>query len=353
MPKPKRNSSIDVKKLPILNELDVRYAPDYPLFHFQFGAYGTTNIMIWGGPGMGLEDALEEAAGYLADHAPGHIYKHGDPHLQELIDEVLEEKGKTRAQWEQGLEDQSQWAYDIEQEAFADLTQTESGYLTSYEWYVNELGPGDELFGKVFEATVDRELENLDDRDIEKMNKVAKAAGLSVQWEPFEGDTTQNPAGRGADYSLDELADLFDLPEWDDVEEANSDRIAEMVSGIEDEDERLEQEQAEQEELYRTYKNAVEAGATHDLLALGLDLREKKNGKFEVFPEKSWNDAAAKLTELVNGIGMFHFSSLKEFLSSGPYTARQAVLSHLFYAKRYAEVYGGSDAEDLYERNFR
>lgn len=44
---------------------------------------------------------------------------------------------------------------------------------------------------------------------------------------------------------------------------------------------------------------------------------------------KRWEDAADKIRETINGVGYFTFYSLREFLESGPYTARQAALSHL------------------------
>jgi hypothetical protein len=40
-------------------------------------------------------------------------------------------------------------------------------------------------------------------------------------------------------------------------------------------------------------------------------------------------------------------------LSSGPYTAKQAVLSHLGYIKRYPDVYGSTGARQLYENAWR
>lgn len=51
--------------------------------------------------------------------------------------------------------------------------------------------------------------------------------------------------------------------------------------------------------------------------------------------------------------GDFHFDSLREFLASGPYTARQAVLSHLGYLKRHPHVYGGPSPRQMYEQHWR
>lgn len=77
---------------------------------------------------------------------------------------------------------------------------------------------------------------------------------------------------------------------------------------------------------------------------------DKRRYDFKIVPSNSWDDAANKIRETINGVGTFHFNNLREFLSSGPYTARQAVLSHLGYIKRYPDVYGGSGARQLYDR---
>ena len=60
-----------------------------------------------------------------------------------------------------------------------------------------------------------------------------------------------------------------------------------------------------------------------------------------------------KIRETINGVGDFHFSSLREFLDSGPYTARQAVLGHLRSIRSYPAVYGGSGAHQMYEQHWR
>lgn len=69
---------------------------------------------------------------------------------------------------------------------------------------------------------------------------------------------------------------------------------------------------------------------------------------FKVMPETSWNDAAEKILETINGVGLFEFRSLRDFLDSGPYTAREAVLSHLHYIRRYPDVYGGPSVISMF-----
>lgn len=93
-----------------------------------FGAIGSTCLMVWADS---LDDALEEAAGWLADHAPGHIMaRWGEEHTA-LVKEACEEAGLAWPMPEGADEEEYYRAFE---EAEADLTYTESGYLTSYEW---------------------------------------------------------------------------------------------------------------------------------------------------------------------------------------------------------------------------
>ena len=110
------------------------------VFLFWFGAVGSTPVLVFNDS---LEDALEEAAGVLVDEGMvGHIMEHGSAALQELYDEAAEDLPED-ATFE-----------EVQQAAEADLTYTESGMLTSYEWGVNELHAPDPLLGKAFKAAV-------------------------------------------------------------------------------------------------------------------------------------------------------------------------------------------------------
>ncbi len=88
-----------------------------------FGSSGSTYLMCWA---RSLEDALETCAGWLADNAPGLIMKHDDPELTELYREACVELDLDP--------DDSESYSEAYEQATADLTYTESGYLTSYEW---------------------------------------------------------------------------------------------------------------------------------------------------------------------------------------------------------------------------
>lgn len=110
---------------------------DGGIYDFQF-SNGCGNI-----PGItrvsvharSCEDALELAAEWLADNAPGLIMPEGDEHLEELRREACEEAGlpyppSDDADWEEYYE-------LFDRTAHADLTYTESGYLESWNWYVD------------------------------------------------------------------------------------------------------------------------------------------------------------------------------------------------------------------------
>lgn len=180
-----------------------------------------------------------------------------------------------------------------------------------------------------------------------------------------------NPAGAGGSdvLPLHKIAKLFGLPDLDDLVELNADYIAEQAHAAqraaeaEGEDAEKAWEEAShaaENEIVDKWSDAVLAAATELFGAHGLDLEERKpRGKalriweYKVVPQENWRDAADKIRGTINGVGMFHFSSLKEFLDSGPWTAREAVLQHLSMVRRYPDVYGTSSARRLYEGGWR
>lgn len=102
-------------------------------FVFHFGTYGT-HVLAYGR----LEDALEDAAAWLAKNAPGHLT---EPDYKQAMEELAEE-------FEDGNVDEER----VTQHAEADLTYTESGWLLSYEWRVTELHSPEELLAFVQNA---------------------------------------------------------------------------------------------------------------------------------------------------------------------------------------------------------
>jgi hypothetical protein len=118
------------RRVELVNPTDRNYTRHRFVLHF--GAYGWTRLMVCADS---LDDAIEIAAEHLAAYAPGHVMKMwGDEH-KGLIKDVCEEKGIAFPDGFEALEDEVKNA--ICDEAEADLTRTESGFLTSYEWGVS------------------------------------------------------------------------------------------------------------------------------------------------------------------------------------------------------------------------
>lgn len=160
--------------------------------------------------------------------------------------------------------------------------------------------------------------------------------------------------------NIDQLAKLLDLPDWDRIDELNQQHYWEMSQGITDEDEQLEAERAAQEDVYNQWYDAVESTAERLFEEHGLELHqtgkqgtEKRRYDFKIVPQNSWDDAANKLRETINGVGDFHFNSLSEFLKAEASTARRAVLSHLGSVKKYPHVFGGLGARQMYDQAWR
>lgn len=143
------------------------------LFRFGFGTVGTTFLLVWA---RGVDSGLEIAAGWLETNAPGHLMTHDSPEINELYAEAREELGEDADEEE------------VEQQATADLTYTESGYLTSYEWTVDDV-TDKKLFGAAVYAS-----------DLADFRFHATAGpGVDI----VEGDDVyffMNPAGDGSSF---------------------------------------------------------------------------------------------------------------------------------------------------------
>lgn len=96
-------------------------------FLLWFGACGPTRVLVYAD---GLDDALEIAADWLADNAPGHLVSN-DEHDQ-LCKEACEDADLAWPPPNDWCESK-EYTEAIES-AEADLTYTESGWITSYEW---------------------------------------------------------------------------------------------------------------------------------------------------------------------------------------------------------------------------
>ena len=169
---------------------------------------------------------------------------------------------------------------------------------------------------------------------------------------------------------IDELAKMFELPTSEDLYDhdsgdtysyAHKQAINDGESEEKAEKTAQKAEQEEQDEYFHKWYDAVEAVAEklfgeHGLTLVGKAVRGKKVKRpfeFRIVPTKSWSDSAREIMKTINGVGMFEFNTLKDFLDSGPYSARDAVLKHLHWISRWPDVYGDSSAARMYERHIR
>jgi hypothetical protein len=102
--------------------------------------------------------------------------------------------------------------------------------------------------------------------------------------------------------TIDQLAKLFGLPDWDSVDERNQQHYWEMSRGAEGEDAQMEAEREAQEEVYRQWYDAVESTAEHLLGEHGLELLAMKHTRkvnqnyrphvLKIIPSSGWQVGA-------------------------------------------------------------
>jgi hypothetical protein len=95
-----------------------------------FGACSPTLLLVYANS---LDDALEECSEWLADNAPGLIMPAWGEEHTTLVKEACEEVGLAYPPSD-GADLEADGYYDAQYTAEADLTYTESGYLTAYDW---------------------------------------------------------------------------------------------------------------------------------------------------------------------------------------------------------------------------
>ena len=186
--------------------------------------------------------------------------------------------------------------------------------------------------------------------------------------------TTMKRKEPSATRTIDALAEMFGLPSQEAIDEMNLDYYAECAASRREHlDERtdateeeieeggFEAERAAQDDVYRQWHGAVLYAAGYLFEAHGLELEPiavkgaPANAlayEFRIIPAKSWQDAADKIRETINGVGMFYFANVAEFISTTYGTARRTVLAHLYAIKDYPAVYGSASAMALYERGW-
>lgn len=108
-------------------------------------------------------------------------------------------------------------------------------------------------------------------------------------------------------------------------------------------------ESAEADEYYDRYSNALLCAAERLFDNHNLKLVEEETG-YQVAPKTCWGDALKEIVETINGVGEFHFSSVSDFLNSGPYSEEEGVISHLHWISSYPAVYGDITANSQIER---
>ena len=119
------------KAIPVANPCDYNFNHDtMPLFLFRFGAY--TWVYAWGCDG--LEDALEAAARWLRDNAPGLF--HEVDYAGAAVDIGAP------ADWD-SEENRYEWGDRVIEAAEVDTIYTESGHLALWEWSVSEVAEAD------------------------------------------------------------------------------------------------------------------------------------------------------------------------------------------------------------------
>jgi len=162
--------------------------------------------------------------------------------------------------------------------------------------------------------------------------------------------------------TFDRLCKLLGVDSWDKVEDRNIDYYAQWWNKDATEEENFKAEDEARSDHFRRYYDAVTGVAedlfsSHGLLLVGKSRSRSKPvdrpWEFRVVPKVSWEDAADHIRMTINGVGEFEFRTLREFLDSGPYTGRRAVLGHLGWIPSWFEVYGEGRPQQNVERRMR
>lgn len=131
----------------------------------------------------------------------------------------------------------------------------------------------------------------------------------------------------------------------------------------------MKAESEELDKLIRNYADAVLMVAENLFEKHGLSLVALKRNKskascanggyavgepvYRVVPNISWKDAGKQLLLTIHGVGLFEFHSYHEFLLSGPYTPKQAVLHHLSWISSYPKVYSDRSVSMMIESRMK
>ena len=105
------------------------------------------------------------------------------------------------------------------------------------------------------------------------------------------------------------------------------------------------------DEMGKAYIAAIFDTIEKEAEKFHLTVIQQKPNRYKVVPTTDWKTSLKEIIDTINGVGMFEFNSIKEFLESGPYTLREGVLTHLHYLEDYGRVYGGSTLQRQFEKN--
>ena len=173
-------------------------------------------------------------------------------------------------------------------------------------------------------------------------------------------------------FTFDRLCSAFGLKagmeDYEDLHERNIDYFFSIHDGAEKEALRDGKDPAEADEIgaeaaaeandrmYEGYEAAA-VGAIEKMAEEFFDLNvieiKGKPGKtpttYKVKPIKSWKQSGEKIVEAINGVGYFYFRDFKDLMRSGPYTEREAVLSHLHYLADIGSIYGTTSLQRKFD----
>jgi phosphatidate phosphatase APP1 len=123
--------------------------------------------------------------------------------------------------------------------------------------------------------------------------------------------------------------------------------LSEGCSEEQAEEKAMQAEPEERESYVRKYISNLVNVFEQEAENLKLDVTplKTKPGVYALTPKEGWVASAVKTRSIVHGIGGWWFTSFKEFLSSGPYTPRQAVEAHLGYLGSQWKLYGYASPE--------
>jgi hypothetical protein len=161
--------------------------------------------------------------------------------------------------------------------------------------------------------------------------------------------------------TFDRLCKLLGVDSWNKVSDQSIDYYSQWWDKDATDEENEKTAMEAETDHFRRYYDAVTGVAedlfgSHGLVLVGKSRTRKpvdRPWEFRVVPKVSWEDAADHIRMTINGVGIFEFSTLREFLDSGPYTGRRAVLGHLGWIPSWFEVYGEGKARQNVERRMR